>query len=175
MNIHVARTPHFRTRFTHTCCQGQTGSLTVRPDTARWAKLGQENLLRIVRWLRWHCRPDTGFEIRALAVRGRARYLSVTEVPHNTDIHTWMGKKHFLFLLNRRDRKPRTLAWKTAVLTTTLGPPPHTPIKDCWVLYELLVWCYPSKHKTFFVWPTLYKMLYKCFVFAAMCQQCSVS
>ena len=35
MNIHVARTPHFRTRFTHTCCQGQTGSLTVRPDTAR--------------------------------------------------------------------------------------------------------------------------------------------
>ena len=36
MNIHVARTPHFRTRFTHTCCQGQTGSLTVRPDTARW-------------------------------------------------------------------------------------------------------------------------------------------
>ena len=36
MNIHVARTPHFRTGFTHTCCQGQTGSLTVRPDTARW-------------------------------------------------------------------------------------------------------------------------------------------
>ena len=36
MNIHVARTPYFRTRFTHTCCQGQTGSLTVRPDTARW-------------------------------------------------------------------------------------------------------------------------------------------
>ena len=35
MNIHVARTPHFRTRFPHTCCQGQTGSLTVRPDTAR--------------------------------------------------------------------------------------------------------------------------------------------
>ena len=35
MNIHVARTPHFSTRFTHTCCQGQTGSLTVRPDTAR--------------------------------------------------------------------------------------------------------------------------------------------
>ena len=38
MNIHVARTPHFRTRFTHTCCQGQTGSLTVRPDTARCHK-----------------------------------------------------------------------------------------------------------------------------------------
>ena len=61
------------------------------------AKLGQENLLRMVRWLRWHCPPDTGFEIRALAVWGRGRYLSVTEAPHNTDFHTWMGKKHFCF------------------------------------------------------------------------------
>ena len=32
----------------------------------------------MVRWLRWHCPPDTEFEIRALAVWGRARYLSVT-------------------------------------------------------------------------------------------------
>ena len=51
----------------------------------------------MVRWLRWHRPPDTGFEIRALAVWGRARYLSVTEAPHNTDFHTWMGKKHFCF------------------------------------------------------------------------------
>ena len=51
----------------------------------------------MVRWLRWHCPPDTGFEIPALAVWGRARYLSVTEAPHNTDFHTWMGKKHFCF------------------------------------------------------------------------------
>ena len=36
-------------------------------------------------------------EIRALAVWGRARYLSVTEALHNTDFHTWMGKKHFCF------------------------------------------------------------------------------
>ena len=47
--------------------------------------------------MRWHCPPDTGFEIRALAVWGRARYLSVTEAPHNTDFHTWMGKKHLCF------------------------------------------------------------------------------
>ena len=40
----------------------------------------------MVRWLRRHCPPDTGFEIRALAVWGRARYLSVTEAPHNTDL-----------------------------------------------------------------------------------------
>ena len=51
----------------------------------------------MVRWLRWHCPPDTGFEIRALAVWGRARYLSVTEAARNTDFHTWMGKKHFCF------------------------------------------------------------------------------
>ena len=51
----------------------------------------------MVRWLRGHCPPDTGFEIRALVVWGRARYLSVTEAPHNTDFHTWMGKKHFCF------------------------------------------------------------------------------
>ena len=51
----------------------------------------------MVRWLRWHCPPDTGFEIRALSVWGRARYLSVTEAPHNTNFHTWMGKKHFCF------------------------------------------------------------------------------
>ena len=51
----------------------------------------------MVRWLRWHCSPDTGFEIRALAVWGRARYLSVTEAPRNTNFHTWMGKKQFYF------------------------------------------------------------------------------
>ena len=24
-------------------------------------------------------------------------WISVTEAPHNTDFHTWMGKKHFCF------------------------------------------------------------------------------
>ena len=43
-----------------------------------------------MRWMRWHCPPDTGFKIRALAVLGRARYLSVTKAPHNTEFYTWM-------------------------------------------------------------------------------------
>ena len=47
--------------------------------------------------VRWHCPPDTGFEIRARVVWGRTRYLSITEAPHNTEFHTWMGKKHFCF------------------------------------------------------------------------------
>ena len=78
-----------------------------------------------MRWMRWHCPPDTGFEIRAQAVWGRARYLSVTEAPHNTDSHTWMGRNIFVSLKPPRPgTEPRTLAWKAAVLTTTLGPPP---------------------------------------------------
>ena len=47
--------------------------------------------------MRWHSLPDTGFEIWALAVWGRARYLSVTEAPHNTEFYTGMGKKPFCF------------------------------------------------------------------------------
>ena len=56
---------------------------------------------------------------------GRARYLSVTESPHNTEFfYEWMGKKHFVSLKPPRlGNEPRTLAWKAAVLTTTLGPP----------------------------------------------------
>ena len=93
----------------------------------------------MVRWLRWHCPPDTGFEIRALAVWDRARYLSVTEAPHNTNFHTWMGKKQFCFFqtantgnrtpnsgvkgsgANHYPRAPRTIEKKcTAVMTLFL-------------------------------------------------------
>ena len=40
--------------------------------------------------------------------RVRARYLSVTEAPHNTNFHTWMGKKHFCFFQTAEtgDRTP---------------------------------------------------------------------
>ena len=47
--------------------------------------MGQENLLRMVRWGRWHCPLDTWFEIQTLEVRGRARYLSVTKAPHKNN------------------------------------------------------------------------------------------
>ena len=61
------------------------------------AKLNQENFLRMVRWVRWHCPPDTGFAIQTWKVWGRAPYLSITEAPHNTKFQEWMGKKHFCF------------------------------------------------------------------------------
>ena len=35
--------------------------------------------------MRWHCPPDTGFEIRAMVVPEQARYLSVTEAPRTID------------------------------------------------------------------------------------------
>ena len=95
----------------------------------------------MVRWLRWHCPPDTGFKIRALAVWGRARYLSDTEAPHNTDFHAWMRKKHFLFLSNRRDREPNPEPWRER-LATTLGPPP----------YSARTWCEVSDPKWSQVW-----------------------
>ena len=68
----------------------------------------------MVSWFRWHLPPDTGCEIQALAVWSRARYLSVTEAPHNTDFHTWMGKKHF-FVSSKPPRpgtEPRTTGVK---------------------------------------------------------------
>ena len=70
--------------------------------------------------MRWHCPPDTGFEIRALAVWGRARYLSVTEAPQNTSFTRGWGRNTFVsFKSPRPGTEPRTL-WKAAVLTTTL-------------------------------------------------------
>ena len=90
--------------------------------------LCQENLLRIVRWMRWHCPPGTRFEILPLAVWGRAGYLSVTEAPHNIEsLYEWAGKKHFVSLkLERRPKwgsNPRPPTFKQAALTTVPGPP----------------------------------------------------
>ena len=61
------------------------------------AKLCQGNLLRMIRWSKWYCPPDAGFEIRSLTVWNRGRYLSVTEAPHNTESVRVRGKKHFFF------------------------------------------------------------------------------
>ena len=44
-----------------------------------------------------HCPPDTGIEIRALAVWGQARYLSVTEASHHTESLRVSGEETFCF------------------------------------------------------------------------------
>ena len=56
-----------------------------------------ERLHCVHSWMRWHCPPDTGFEIRVMVVWGRARYLSVTEAPHNTEYLRVSGKETFCF------------------------------------------------------------------------------
>ena len=53
--------------------------------------------------MRWHCPPDTGFEIRALAVRCRARYLTVIEAPHNLEYLRVSGEETFCFFETRRN------------------------------------------------------------------------
>ena len=46
--------------------------------------------------MRWHCPPDTAFEIRALAVWGRTRYPSQRH-PTILNLYEWAGKKLFCF------------------------------------------------------------------------------
>ena len=70
------------------------------------AKLGQDNILRMGRWVKLHCPPDTGFEIQTLEFWVWARYLSVTDAPQNTEFHEWMGEKHFSFFLTAETGKP---------------------------------------------------------------------
>ena len=94
----------------------------------------------MVRWLRWHCPPDTGFEIRALAVWGRARYLSVTEAPHNTDFHTWMGKKHFCFFqaTETGNRTPNSGVKGSGANHYPRAPAPESHISNINVRFWLL-------------------------------------
>ena len=49
--------------------------------------------------------PRHMIETQTLEVRGRARYLSVTEAPHNTDFVRVDGEETFLLLSNHRDRE----------------------------------------------------------------------
>ena len=52
----------------------------------------------MVRGMKWHCPPDTRFEIRALAVWGRTRHLTVTEAPQNIQPLRVSGWETFCFL-----------------------------------------------------------------------------
>ena len=81
--------------------------------------------------VRWHRPPDTWFEIRALAVWGRARYLSVTEAPHNIESVRLSGKETFSLKLECQsgDWTRDFRLSKQATLTTAPGPPPLQCVK----------------------------------------------
>ena len=63
----------------------------ILKDVAKWYRNGCKISLKyffhfgqdFMRWMRWHFPTDTGFQIWALAVWCRSRYLLGTEAPHN--------------------------------------------------------------------------------------------
>ena len=72
-------------------------------------------------------------QICAVAVCGRARYLSVTNVPYNIESLQVSGEKHFVSLkleggsaVLTRDHRPS----KQADFTTAPGPPPLTKRRE---------------------------------------------
>ena len=81
------------------------------------AKLGQENLLKMVRW---QCPPDTWFEIRVVAAW--ERYLSLKEAPYNDEFLRVNGEETFYFFETWQIRDLRLS--KQAALTT--APRIHT-------------------------------------------------
>ena len=83
----------------------------------------------------------------ALAVWGRARYLLVMKAPHNTNFHTWMGKKHFCFFqtAGTGNRTPnsgvkgsgtnhytRAPALQAGTFNHRTSPPPHVGLLVSW-------------------------------------------
>ena len=79
----------------------------------------------MVRWLRWHClqTQDSKFEPwRSEAEHATSRSRRLPAIL--TFTRGW-GRNIFVFFKPPSPgTEPRTLAWKAAVLTTTLGPPP---------------------------------------------------
>ena len=96
-----------------------------RPPLCTSAKLGQEDLLRI-----WHCPPDAEFEIGALAIWGRVRYLSVTEAPLNIE-YLRVSEEETFFLWNLK-------AMQSGVLTRDLLLSKQAILRGPWC--PLLIW-----------------------------------
>ena len=109
-----------------------------------------------MRWMTWHCPPDTGLEIRALAVWGRARYLSVTEVPRNiewlrvSEVENFVSSEHE----GQSGVRTRDLRFcKQAALSTAPGPPPiqlvnRAPMRLC-------LFCHTDEWRTITMWAFL--------------------
>ena len=105
-----------------------------------WAKLGQENLLRMVRW--WH-------RIQNSSPGGLKP--STLPLGHGGFPQYWLshvdGEETFFvsFKPPRPGTEPRNLAWKAAVLTNTLGPPPILSEKNDIFEYALERYMYIQK------------------------------
>ena len=92
-----------------------------------YAKLGQENLLSMVRWMRWHCPPDTGFEFEPSRSEAEHATSRSRRLPIILNLYEWAGKKQFVSLKLEYQSWVRTRDLrlpKQAALTTAPGPPP---------------------------------------------------
>ena len=61
-----------------------------------WAKLGQKNLLGMVIWMRWHCPPDTWFEIEPCWSAAKHVISRSCRLPTIFNLYDWGGRKHFI-------------------------------------------------------------------------------
>ena len=83
----------------------------------------------MVRWLRWHCPPDTGFEIEPWRSEAEHANSRSRRLPAILTFTRGWGRNIFVsFQPLRPGTEPRTLVLKAAVLTTTLGPRPFSAV-----------------------------------------------
>ena len=91
------------------------------------------NWARRTIWGWWDKWDDTAlFEIQTLEVWGQARYLSVTEAPHNTEFYEWIKKKHFCFFqTTETGKRTSNSSVKGNGAKHYPMPPPHRPRSYC--------------------------------------------
>ena len=108
-----------------------------------------------------HWPPETAFGIRALAVWGRERYLSVTEAPHNIESLRTYGEETFCFFENSRsptfqggsfnhctrtscdcNKLNRFSAFCTVWVAQTCISGPHLPLS---IIFNHLIDCHLQK------------------------------
>ena len=100
--------------------------------------------MRMVRWVIWHCPPDAGLEIRTLVVWGRARYLLVTEAPHNIE---YLQDSLYLYNLKARvwfEPAISIFPSKQLLITVPGSPPGLDNIPFRWLLVVPHIILFPN-------------------------------
>ena len=88
MNIHVVRIPPARTSVRHTCCQGQTSGLMVRPDRARCTVWARPIVIRL---------GGTGIHVTDLSLG--ALYSVMSDTAQRSELSDTKGVKVYMYWL----------------------------------------------------------------------------
>ena len=89
-------------------------------------KLGQKNLPRMVRWMRWNCPPYMGFEIQTWRSETEHATYRSQRLSTILNLYEWAGKKH-LKLEGQSGVQTRDLRFsKQAALPIASGPLPNS-------------------------------------------------